>query len=290
MTIALSVKINDGVVLAADSASTVMGATPQGLSVINVYDNANKAFNLLKGYPIGAVTWGAGGIGNASISSLVKDFRKRLKDDPEGLNSYKLNTEQYTVEEVAIRLRRFIYEENYVGAFANLPPAQKPPLGFIVAGYGRAANQNGPHADEYSVVIDQGNCGPPNQLRRSEDSGIFWAGMGESLHRLILGYGAALPAVLQQNLGVPVEQVTAAMEVIKQALGSQLAISAMPLKDAIDLAEFLADVAVKYSKFSPGANSVGGPIEIAAISKHEGFKWVTRKFYFDRSLTPNEDN
>ena len=287
MTIALSVKINDGVVLATDSASTVMGGAPgaQALGVINVYDNANKTFNLLKGCPIGAVTWGAGGIGNASISSLVKDFRNLLKEGPEGPNGYRLNRDEYTIEEVATKLRRFIYEENYVGAFANLPPEQKPPLGFIVAGYGRP---NARHAEEYGVEIDQGNCGPPNALRRSEESGIFWAGMGESLNRLILGYGAALPNVLQQNLGVPVNQITAAMQVIQQALGAQLAISAMPLKDAIDLAEFLADVAIKFSKFSPGANVVGGPIEIAAISKHEGFKWVKRKFYFDRNLTPDE--
>lgn len=285
MTIALSVKINDGVVLATDSASTVMGAAPGGLGVLNVYDNANKAFNLLKGCPIGAVTWGAGGIGNASISSLVKDFRNLLKEGPEGPDGYRLNQHEYTIEEVATKLRRFIYEENYVGAFANLPPEQKPPLGFIIAGY---AQPNGKHADEYAVVIDQGNCGPPNALRRSDESGIFWAGMGESLNRLILGFGTALPNVLQQNLGVPVNQIPAAMQVLQQALGAQLAISAMPLKDAIDLAEFLADVAIKFSKFSPGANVVGGPIEIAAISKHEGFKWVKRKFYFDRNLTPDE--
>lgn len=287
MTIALSVKINDGVVLATDSASTVMGTAPggQALGVINVYDNANKAFNLLKGCPIGAVTWGAGGIGNASISSLVKDFRNLLKNGPDGRDGYRLNRDNYSIEEVARKLRRFVYEENYVGAFANLPPDQKPMLGFIVAGYGRPDAR---HADEYAVVIDQGNCGPPNQLRGSEESGIFWAGMGESLNRLILGFGTALPQVLQQNLGVPVNQIPAAMQVIQQALGAQLAISAMPLKDAIDLAEFLADVAIKFSKFSPGANVVGGPIEIAAISKHEGFKWVKRKFYFDRNLTPDE--
>lgn len=292
MTIALSVKINDGVVLATDSASTVMGpiaqapGQPPGLGVINVYDNANKAFNLLKGCPIGAVTWGGGGIGNASTSSLVKDFRNLLRDGPA---EYKLDRGNYTLEEVATKLRKFIYEDNYVAAFANVPANQKPPLGFIVAGYGATGGQRTKNADEYGVVIDQGNCGPPNLLRKSEESGIFWAGMGESLNRLILGFGTQLPAVLQQNLGVPVNQIPAAMQVIQQVLGAQLAISAMPLKDAIDLAEFLADTAVKFSKFSPGANVVGGPIEIAAISKHEGFKWVKRKFYFDRDLTPNEE-
>jgi hypothetical protein len=285
VTIALSVKINDGVVLAADSATTVMGATPQGgpVAVVNIYNNANKAFNLLKGSRIGAVTWGAGGIGNASISSLVKDFRNLLKGE-EGHDDYKLDKAHYTIEEVAIKLRRFIYEDNYVAAFAALPPAQKPALGFFVAGYSAGA----PLADEYSVIIEQGNCGPPQRLHQTEESGISWAGMGEPLNRLMLGWGTALPQVLQQNLGVPPQQVPAAMQVIQQVLSVPFALAAMPLKDAIELAEFLADVAVKFARFAPGAPVVGGPIDVAAISKHEGFKWVNRKFYFDRNLTPDE--
>ena len=283
MTIAISVKINDGVVLATDSASTVTGTIPGGVpgGVINVYNNANKAFNLLKGLPIGAVTWGAGAIGNASTSSLVKDFRKRLK---EGDEAWKLNRATYTIQDVAIRLRKFIYEDNYVNAFAALPPDKKPPLGFIVAGY----SANADLADEYVIAIEQGNCGPPHAIRRSDESGMFWAGMGEPLNRLILGFGSALPQVLQHNLGVPPNQIPAAMGVLQQTLGVALAIPGMPLQDAIDLAEFLADVAAKYSRFAPGAPVVGGPIEIAAISKHEGFKWVKRKFYFDPNLTPVE--
>jgi hypothetical protein len=282
LTIAISVKINDGVVLATDSASTVTGTMPQvGFGVINVYNNANKVFNLLKGSPIGAVTWGAGAIGNASVSSLVKDFRILLKG---GAAEWKLDLQNYTIQDVAVKLRKFIYEDNYIGAFAALPAPQKPPLGFIVAGY----SANAQLADEYSIVIEQGNCGPPNRLRRSDESGIFWAGMGEPLNRLVLGFGTALPQVLQQNLGVPPNQIQAAMQVLQQTLGVTLAISGMPLQDAIDLAEFLADVAVKFSRFAPGAPVVGGPIDVAAISKHEGFKWVKRKLYFDRNLTPEE--
>jgi hypothetical protein len=276
LTIALSVKINDGVVLATDSASTVIGALKPNVppSVLNVYNHANKAFNLLKGSPIGAVTWGAGAIGNASTSSLVKDFRKRLRGE--------LNLEKYTIEDVAIKLRKFIYEDNYVEAFKALKPEQQPQLGFIVAGYSSGAAW----ADEYSIVIDKGNCAPPNALRGSEESGIFWAGVGEPLNRVIMGFGTQLPQVLQQNLGVPPQQIPAAMKVLQEALAVPLAIPAMPLQDAIDLAEFLAELASKYSRFAPGPPTVGGPIEIAAISKHEGFRWIKRKFYFDGSLTP----
>ena len=69
MTIVVTVKINDGIVLAADSATTF--SDQQG-AVVKIYNNANKAFNLVKGLPIGGFTWGAGGIGSASFPLLRK--------------------------------------------------------------------------------------------------------------------------------------------------------------------------------------------------------------------------
>lgn len=62
----------------------------------------------------------------------------------------------------------------------------------------------------------------------------------------------------------------------------------MPIQDAIDLAEYLVNLTVMWSRFTPGAAVVGGPIEIAAITKHEGFKWIRRKFYFDKALNPDD--
>jgi|GEM_PF-7135216 len=68
MTIAISIKVNDGVVLAADSATTLLALDPQHGApvVVNVYNSADKVFNLRKGLPIGVITWGAGNIGAAS--------------------------------------------------------------------------------------------------------------------------------------------------------------------------------------------------------------------------------
>jgi hypothetical protein len=86
VTIAISLKVNDGVVLAADSASTLIEQDEEGrpTDVVNVYDNANKVFNLLKGTPVGAITWGTGSIGPASISTLAKDLRRRFAgQDPD---------------------------------------------------------------------------------------------------------------------------------------------------------------------------------------------------------------
>ena len=70
MTVLVSVKINDGVVMAADSASSFESGM--------VYQNADKIVNLMEGLPIGAMATGAGGIGNESIDTLMKDLRRRF--------------------------------------------------------------------------------------------------------------------------------------------------------------------------------------------------------------------
>ena len=81
MTIAIALKINDGIVLATDSVSTIIGEEiGYGVrSVRHTYFNADKLFNLKKGSRIGAMTWGNGSINNESISTLVKDFRRDTK-------------------------------------------------------------------------------------------------------------------------------------------------------------------------------------------------------------------
>lgn len=116
MSIAVLIGVHDGVVLAADSASTLTFPTPPGVVlppgqqgvVGNVYDNANKIFNLVKGQPIGCITFGSGNIGNSSIGTLIKDLRKKLTDTPEEM---AFNAKQYTMEGIAKILAEFLGNE-----------------------------------------------------------------------------------------------------------------------------------------------------------------------------------
>jgi hypothetical protein len=64
----------------------------------------------------------------------------------------------------------------------------------------------------------------------------------------------------------------------------------MPVQDAIALADFLVDVTKRYVRFLPGADTVGGDTDVCVVTKHEGFKWVRRKHYFDRVLNPREND
>jgi hypothetical protein len=147
MTIAISLKVNDGIVLASDSASTIMGRDESGnLYVINIYEKANKIFNLKKGLPVGTISWGSGSIGQASISTLAKDFRYLLEKS----DKYKINPENYTIEEIAKKFKNFIYTENYVKEFKDWK--EKPALGFMIVGY----SSNQPMAEEWKIDIRKG--------------------------------------------------------------------------------------------------------------------------------------
>lgn len=275
MTIAISLKVNDGVVLAADSAATIFSNpsknNPGG--VINVYQNAEKVFNLCKGRPIGSITWGSGSIGQASISTLMKDFRKE--------NQEILSKEDFHVEEITNELSKFIYEKNYIPAFENWPKNSRPGIGFMVAGYSGEES----FAEEWKFDIIKGELIGPSKIRGKEMSGVTWNGEPEALFRLILGSSNGLDAVLIE-CEVDDQLRDKILKKATEMLTVPFIIAPMPIKDAIDLAEFLVQTTINFSKFSPGAPTVGGPIDIAAITKHEGFKWIKRKHYYNSELNP----
>jgi len=55
-------------------------------------------------------------------------------------------------------------------------------------------------------------------------------------------------------------------------------------EDLIELAESLINITSVKRKTSESLQTVGGPIDIAIITKHEGFVWVKRKDIIDKNL------
>lgn len=273
MTIAISLKVNDGVVLATDSASTIFAQTMEGsrVGVVKVFQSADKVFNLYKGLPIGAITWGSGSIGVASIATLIKDFRSQFMDD--------LAIEEYTIEDIVQRFTDFIYTENYIPAFGQWEI--KPDLGFMVVGY--SADQS--YAEEWMLKITNGELDGPNLIRGENQIGLTWNGEPEAITRLYFGHGTGLkPALL--DMGYEEEEINRINQGLRERLTIPLVLPAMPIMDAISLAEFLVEATMNFSKFKLGAPTVGGPIDVAAITKYEGFKWVKRKHYFENRYNP----
>lgn len=58
----------------------------------------------------------------------------------------------------------------------------------------------------------------------------------------------------------------------------------MPKPEAAHLAEALVNITSLKRKFSPDEESVAGPIDVAVISRSDGFVWVKRKHYFPPEL------
>jgi hypothetical protein len=275
MTIVITVKINDGIVLAADSATTF--SDQQG-AVVKIYNNANKAFNLVKGLPIGGLTWGAGGIGSASISTNTKDLRRRLTGDDPGHADWKLDRDTYTIEAVAQRAREFMFEELFRGAYSDNPPAEYF-LGYKVCGY----SANAPLPELWDFRIADGKCEPPRLMRGQEDCGPNWDGEYEAMDRLLLGVGSNYRQALIDD-GLPPEVADKLNHAIIRKLRVPVVLAAMPIQDAIELAIFMVETTIRFVRFNLRAETVGGPVETAVITKHEGFKWVQRKLFYTGEL------
>ena len=269
MTVIVSVKINDGVVLAADSAGS-MGSG-------QVYAHANKIANLCEGLPVGAMSTGSGGIGNESVETLLKDLRRRFAGlSPTTHADWRLDPNAYTIGEVAQRLRQFIFEEKAAVCETETN------IQLRVCGYSAGR----PLAEIWEVNLTQYACPPPRCIMGEGGFGVLWDGQYEALNRLILGTGFDIGGALVRH-GIPAQEAPALQANLVKDLYATLAVPAMPIQDAIDLARFLVETTIGFVRFSVFLpKSVGGAVEIAAITKHEGFRWIQRKPFYPADSPP----
>jgi len=63
-------------------------------------------------------------------------------------------------------------------------------------------------------------------------------------------------------------------------------VSYLPKSDLASLAESLVSLTSLKRRVTLEVESVSGPIDVAVISKGDGFVWIKRKHYFDPSLNP----
>jgi hypothetical protein len=279
VTIVVTMKVTDGIVLAADSAATFYGV---GQSPFKIYNNANKIFNLVRGCPVGALVYGAGSIGSASVETLSKDLRTLFRESGVG-DTYHVDTSQYTIESIANLARLFLFDTSYKVAYPT--GLQGFYMGYRVCGY--SANASLSEIWEFSIVNDQ--CAIPYQIQGQGEFGARWAGENEALDRLLIGASGLLRDILLRRGMVQADIDDVFRELVGTA-GTALSVPAMPIQDAIDVARFLVDTATKFARYGLRPETIGGPTEIAAITKHEGFKWVERKHYYRSTLNQETDH
>jgi len=274
MTIAIRARVYAGVVLAADSAGTLSGRNG---SPEKIYYNSSKVFELREGLPIGAVTWGLGSFGPLSIAAMISPIGALLAPGAQ----YAVDPNNYTVEEVADSVRDFL-EHNY-GVAHRRSRRKRPGFYLLIAGYSSGQYES----DEWLIEIDEtGRCLDLRRPRERNDYGVISFAENWATDLLVNGYSEYLLTPVAQRVRIAkgkVEALVVAFEQISRRINPVR--PEMPIRDAIELVSFLANVECGYSRFIPNqpAPTVGGPIEVLAITPTDGLRWIHRTNHF-RSL------
>lgn len=63
-------------------------------------------------------------------------------------------------------------------------------------------------------------------------------------------------------------------------------ISSLPIAELGSVAETFINASQIHKRVNPGFETIGGPVDVAIISKGDGFVWAKRKHYFDSAQNP----
>lgn len=281
MTVCVSVKVSEGLVLASDSAAAISGAIsndgnqgPPG--ILKTYDHARKLSHL-KDYPIATLTWGSYLVGPRSVESLIKEYEQNLpslaeeeeKAKEERLQGKTPKPYKFDVHDIAKGIHKHV-SKAYSAEYGHVNDEQKPPLGILVSGY-----------SSKKFFPDQWLLNFPKQkdlvelrpdINGKPSFGANWFGLTDAIVRLHWGRDDRALDILKEKFDISADEINA----ILQPLQYPVPFEGMPLQDAIDYATYLINVTIGRFRFVIGAPLCGGEIDIAVVTPNT-FTWVNRK-------------
>lgn len=260
MSLGIVFKGPEGIVLAADSRVTLTAQVEgQGLVIPATFDNATKLLRVRGQDFVGAVTYGLGAIGTReprTAHSYLPEFEAELKD-----------VGRLPVEDFAKRLGSFFMKQ----WSATMPEDYKgPDIAFLVGGYDEGA----PYGRAFEVHI------PTQPVAKEWNAGSFgitYGGQREFVDRVIQGFDDSLPNVVQKSLKLTDSQRITLREELRTKIRANIPIQFLPLQDCVDLAIFLIRMTITIQTWLVGVRGVGGAIDVATITRTEGFKPVQQK-------------
>ncbi len=254
MTIAAAYLTSEGVVLGADSTTSVTGGppgTPPG--VLQLLEHAQKVFEVGEDSRLGVCTWGAGSIGNVSHRTLIARLADGIEEDT-------------TVEDAAQRLADMAV------------PLAKDHDGFV--GYYLGGWNPGSHDPAcYRIEIGE-KTRDPIPLKTGLCS---FSGNHEFFNRVFRGFSPGLPKKLHEQLKRRLTGVSGFDKLFKGAFQDAVTDLAtvgfqdLPIREAIDFVYSYLHISIKALKFRFGAPGCGGPIEIAFVTSDRKFRWACHK-------------
>jgi 20S proteasome alpha/beta subunit len=259
----------EGVILAAESRVT-LSLKDENNNVHHInFDNATKLLSFSKPHNyVGAVTYGLAAIGQRTVHSFLPEFEASLPH------------ERIKIDEFAKRLSDF-----FMVQWQKTMPAdyKGPNITLVVGGF----NDGEPYGCVYIIEIP--NKAVP-ELRGNELSfGITWGGQREFVDRLIRGYDNNALAIIQRELAVdPMKMST--LQNSLEPLGMKIALPTMALQDCVDLAIFFIRTTIIGQSLTIGLRGCGGPIDVATITRRDGFRYIQKKSVFGEVRNKNNYN
>lgn len=239
MTIIVTFKVAQGVVLAADSRMTIL----ENGRVVHLSDTHTKIFPL--GPWAGVMTCGSGFLGGIYVQRLIAQFTRKL--------------------DVTLPLKALVEQ-----LLAQLPPADSESTSLIISGFDPDA-PDGFAAQIYKITIFADGQKSFFDLSGSVS---FWDGEFEAVTRLLLGRSPIYTGALCQDpVGAALVQEADDQGVAKM----RIPYYALTLIEGVNLAQFLVNLQIQYQYFASDAQSCGGSVDVAVITPDKGFQWVSHK-------------
>jgi hypothetical protein len=273
MSLGIVFKGPEGIVLAADSRVTLNAQFPQPngqvLVLPSTFDNATKLLQINGQEHVGVITFGLGVIGEnepRTAHSFIPEFEAELRN----VKSVKSEQERIPVEDLANDLAQFFMRQwtNH-----NMPDPvlyKGEPMIFLVAGYNRGAS----YGQVYEFAIP---TKPKATEQMTKDFGAIWGGQKEFVDRLMHGYDLNLLSIAKNNLQLDDVAVKKLTDELTQQLSARIPYQFLPLQDCVDLSIFLIRATINLQTWTVGIRGVGGAIDVATITKTEGFTAIQRK-------------
>lgn len=266
MSLGIIFKGPEGIVLAADSRVTIMAEfkEPKNMNIPATYDNATKLLKVSGQNYVGAVTYGLGVIGQKeprTAHSYISEFEAELA---------KNNTKRLSVNDFAINLSNFFIKQWKNNMPENVSPGND--MVFLVGGY----DENAAYGRVFEISIPT-KPAPKEHYEKPGDFGIVYGGQREYVDRLIQGFDDKLPVCVQKFLNLSDKQRMELREYLRNNLTAHIPYAFLPLQDCVDVSIFLIKTTILMQKWIVDVRGVGGAIDVAIITKIDGFKSVQQK-------------
>jgi hypothetical protein len=270
MSLGIAFKGPEGIVLAADSRVTLnipvqVPGGPQFL-LPATFDNATKLLKAKGQEFVGAITYGAGAIGQQeprTAHSFIPEFEASLP-----------NEQRLSVQDFAQRLSDF-FLARWTDAGMPNPAVPGQDMVFLVGGYDDGAT----YGRVFEIFIPSKPV--PRETLPAGQFGATWGGQNQIVARLINGFDPMTPTVARDFLQVPGVVPQGQLDPLDVELRTKLAARIpwqfLPLQDCVDLSIFLVRATITLQKWTVDIRGVGGAVDVATVTRTEGFNYIQRK-------------